>query len=236
MTRRVSIVIAGGLGIMLVGVGAARSASCLPDAVQVGPTCVDRYEASSWAVPQPPPKGLVKRIAQGKATRADLEGAGAVRLGVYGSTAVPAPGALVYALSIAGVPPSLASWYGAQQACARSGKRLLTNEEWERAAAGTPDPGPGGASGPEGCNHHFDWPPYDAGSRSECVSSWGAYDMVGNFGEWVADWVFPQPADFDPTVAPAIHPIIDGIAGLHRPEPRYFAEDVSDGIGYRCAR
>jgi len=42
---------------------------------------------------------------------------------------------------------------------------------------------------------------------------------AGNFGEWRA-----------------IHPIIDGIAGLHRREPRYFAEDVSDGIGCRCGR
>src|SRR5207244_12027560 len=103
MTRRVSFVIAGTLGIVLVG-GPARSASCLQDAVQVGPTCVDRYEASSWAVPPQAAKGLVKRITQGKATRADLQDAGAVQLGVYSGGAVPAPGAVVYALSIAGVP------------------------------------------------------------------------------------------------------------------------------------
>src|SRR5262249_41269465 len=29
------------------------------------------------------------------------------------------------------------------------------------------------------------------GSRSACVSAWGAYDMVGNVAEWTADWV-PQ--------------------------------------------
>lgn len=28
-----------------------------------------------------------------------------------------------------------------------------------------------------------------SGSRSACVSSAGAFDMVGNLAEWVADWV-----------------------------------------------
>jgi hypothetical protein len=37
-----------------------------------------------------------------------------------------------------------------RRASARSGKRLLTSEEWESAAAGTPDPGPGGAWVPLG--------------------------------------------------------------------------------------
>jgi formylglycine-generating enzyme required for sulfatase activity len=27
------------------------------------------------------------------------------------------------------------------------------------------------------------------GSFTACVSDWGAYDMVGNLQEWVADWV-----------------------------------------------
>jgi formylglycine-generating enzyme required for sulfatase activity len=35
----------------------------------------------------------------------------------------------------------------------------------------------------------------NTGSRSLCVSDRGAFDMVGNVDEWVADWV-----DFTPTV------------------------------------
>jgi formylglycine-generating enzyme required for sulfatase activity len=28
----------------------------------------------------------------------------------------------------------------------------------------------------------------NTGSRSNCKSSWGVFDMVGNVDEWVADW------------------------------------------------
>ena len=51
---------------------------------------------------------------------------------------------------------------------------------------GTPDPGPDNGStdcntlGPRAVN---------TGSRSSCKSARGAYDMVGNLYEWVADWV-----------------------------------------------
>jgi len=51
----------------------------------------------------------------------------------------PSPG--VFAASVAGVLPSTClSWFQAEQACALSGKRLATNQEWQRAVAGTPDP------------------------------------------------------------------------------------------------
>ena len=52
----------------------------------------------------------------------------------------PSPG--VYAVSIPGVHPSACiTWFQATQACRLAGKRLLTNGEWQDAAAGTPDPG-----------------------------------------------------------------------------------------------
>jgi formylglycine-generating enzyme required for sulfatase activity len=117
---------------------------------------------------------------------------------------------------------------------ALSGKRLLTTEEWQRAAAGTPDPGPLGGGDPEGCNHYFDWPPYPAGARAHCVSSWGAFDMVGNFGEWTAD--VANAWDFTASQQPPQHALILGIAGARSIEPRYFADEASDGIGFRCGR
>jgi hypothetical protein len=30
--------------------------------------------------------------------------------------------------------------------------------------------------------------PSATGSRAECVSAWGTFDMVGNEDEWTADW------------------------------------------------
>ena len=53
--------------------------------------------------------------------------------------------------------------------------------------AGTPDPGPD--NGTTDCNTHSAFSVVVTGSRSGCVSSRGAFDMVGNLSEWVADWV-----------------------------------------------
>lgn len=68
--------------------------------------------------------------------------------------------------------------------CARVGKRLPSNNEWYRAALGTPDTvegqelpcvlGKTGAGNAE-----------KTGTHDSCVSSYGAYDMVGNVWEWV---------------------------------------------------
>ncbi|MBI3797233.1 MAG: SUMF1/EgtB/PvdO family nonheme iron enzyme [Deltaproteobacteria bacterium] len=96
-------------------------------------------------------------------------------------------------MSIAGVKPSAnLTWFQAQQACANAGKRLLRNGEWQVAAAGTPDPGAADDDSTT-CNTTNDgFPandPVNTGSRSACVSRWGAFDMVGNVWEWVEDWV-----------------------------------------------
>ena len=93
----------------------------------------------------------------------------------------------IYARSVSGVTPSsLITWFQAQQACNNVGKRLPTNAEWQQAVAGTPDPGPD--NGTTDCNSDSG-AVSSTGSRSSCVSSGGAFDMVGNLWEWVADWV-----------------------------------------------
>ena len=51
--------------------------------------------------------------------------------------------------------------------------------------AGTPDPG--ATPGSEDCNTSSAGPE-TAGQRTNCVSNFGANDMVGNVSEWVADW------------------------------------------------
>lgn len=78
----------------------------------------------------------------------------------------------------------------AQAACAKAGKRLPTNEEWYLAALGTPDSG--SDWGPKDCHVASNWEsqPGLTGSGSNCVSSAGAYDMIGNVWEWVKETAF----------------------------------------------
>jgi hypothetical protein len=144
---------------------------------------------------------LIKKIRDGNVTDVDLVAAGAIQRGLlssgeYGLAGCPSTGAGcvdLYAVSIAGVLPSrFINWFQAVATARNSGKRLPTNQEWQAAALGTPDPGVS-APGSVDCNTSngggfgVDEAVLTA-SRSSCVSDVGAYDMVGNIGEWVADW------------------------------------------------
>src|SRR5215468_5082937 len=182
----------------------ALTLRCPPDSVKVGNTCVDTYEASLWQI-DPANTTLVRKVQIGRVTLADLAAGGATPLSLSACSAMdvlskfprtgnwtpvpgsnpPSPG--IYAVSVAGVQPSRCiTWFQANQACLLSGKRLLTNREWQGAAAGTPDPGAANDGATTCVTTGVG--PADTGSRSNCRSVWGAFDMVGNVDEWVADW------------------------------------------------
>ena len=168
---------------------------CPPDSVQVGDACIDRYESSIWQIPSGN-TALVRRAQLGRASLADLTNGGATQVSPASTCSPAFPPtfdatgnwtSLLFAVSVAGVEPtSCVTWFQAEQACALSGKRLLTNQEWQRAAAGTPDPGTD--DGGTDCNIGGLGMPANTGSRAKCASNWGAFDMVGNVEEWVADW------------------------------------------------
>jgi formylglycine-generating enzyme required for sulfatase activity len=156
---------------------------------------MDKYEASVWRVPNPTTnKSLVAKIWAGKATAARLARAGATQLGVVGDDYAPCADSGqncandIYAVSLAGVPPSAyLTWFQAQVACKNARKRLPSNAEWQAAVLGTLDPGPD--NGTTDCNTASAGTVVPTGSRTGCVSSDGVFDMVGNVQEWVADWV-----------------------------------------------
>jgi sulfatase-modifying factor enzyme 1 len=173
----------GILGLSLALAGPAAGAGCPKDSTLVGGVCVDLYEASVWEIPS---ESLRKKVQKGKATLAALTAGGAVQ---RGGTVDDYPAFCpdsgngcrnqMFAASLPGVTPSrFITWFQAAAACTNSGKRLLTNSEWQVAALATPDGAPcivtGAGPGPTG--------------TPACVSEWGAFDMVGNVAEWVADW------------------------------------------------
>ena len=169
---------------------------CAPDAVLAGTVCMDRYEASVWRVPDPTTTNasLVRKIQLGRALREDLVAGGATQLGIAGNDYAPCAAngqncvSAIYAVSLPAVLPSaFITWFQAQEACANSGKRLPTSAEWQVAANGTPD----GRADDHAttCNNDSADTMTLTGSRAGCVSTRGAFDMVGNLGEWVADWV-----------------------------------------------
>lgn len=171
---------------------------CAPDAVLAGAVCLDRYEESVWRVPDPTSTNatLVRKLQLGKATQADLAAGGATQLGATDHDYAPCADSGqncagdIYAASLPSVMPSASiTWFQAQEACANAGKRLPTSSEWQVGANGTPDPG--ADDGVRDCNTFSSLAVAPTGSRGNCVSSRGAFDMVGNLFEWVADWV-PQ--------------------------------------------
>lgn len=278
--RRSTVVLAAALALGFTAPARAATLKCPVDSVKVGNVCIDRYETSVWQI-APSSKSLVNKVQSGKVKLADLIAGGATQLGCnfapWNHAAYPAnfpntgqwtpvlasvpPSPGVYAVSVAGVLPSACTtWFQAAQACRLSGKRLLTNLEWQDAAAGTPDPGTD--NGTTDCDTAPVGNPVNTGSRSSCKSSWGAFDMIGNVEEWVADWAdlnnagctdsttffgFPGTGDFicfggegSPKGPGAL---LRGGGSNSGAQAGVFTVDAGtkpsgefDGVGFRCAR
>ncbi len=143
--------------------------------VAVGSLCVDTYEASVWDTASGPSQILD----------------GALPCATNGSDCGANAANPIYARSVPNVTPAAQiTWYQAVQACANVGKRLPTTAEWQMAASGTPSPATGGTDPTQECNTSTA-AAADTGASSAgatpCVSSAGAFDMVGNLWEWTAE-------------------------------------------------
>jgi len=71
------------------------------------------------------------------------------------------------------------TWFEGEQACANAGKQLLTNAEWQLAAAGTAQ------STGNGQTNGRDW---SSSAPDAELSRHGLAGMAGNLLEWVGEW------------------------------------------------
>lgn len=118
-------------------------------------------------------------------------------------------------------PPVMVDWYAAEVLCQSAGKRLCTEDEWTAACEGPEElPFPyGWVRSQTACNIDHPWVApslsrlhspdpavvrrevdrldrsVPSGSRPECKSGYGVYDLTGNFDEWIR---LSHPRPFSP--------------------------------------
>ncbi len=78
----------------------------------------------------------------------------------------------------------------AQAMCAEVGKRLCTDNEWEKACKGPKNTiyAYGDTYDEEFCGPGIERP-YASGTKAECHSGYGVFDLSGNFAEWTSTQV-----------------------------------------------
>lgn len=127
-------------------------------------------------------------------------------------------------------PKANINWAEAYMLCNDKGRRLCSSQEWQTACSGKWDHffSYSNTYSPGACNTESPQP-VTAANSSECVSSDGVYNLVGNLWEWVSDY-----KDNHYMIMGGSH-IQAAAASCDLAFPSQIG-DKSETVGFRCCR
>lgn len=142
--------------------------------------------------------------------------------------------------------PAVLTWNDAEAYCKAKGKRLPTEEEWEKAARGTEGfLYPWGNEWESGHSNTYESGYHEpvAIGQFDDISPFGVHDMLGNVQEWTASEYKPYKGNpkKDPNAVPGMK-VVRGLGSRHRGklaklyERSAYPPSAIYDFGARCAK